>query len=149
MPYFTDFNTKILKQCLVSKRANAPSQKFEIKKSEKSCIIGVHIFSYFIELWKTQNCFFLNLLYSHSVWVFSVFPIRPSGIGNYCKWSIKRRGAYFIFHVKVAALIRERRLFQLQVKHKGEYRENYELGKKNYYHTSNCYMNQVSKVSVH
>ena len=64
--------------------------------------------------------------------MFSVFPLRPSGIGNYCKWSIKRRGAYFIFHVKVAALIRERRLFQLQVKHKGEYRENYELGKKNY-----------------
>ena len=33
----------------------------------------------------------------------------------YRKWSIKRRGAYFIFPV-----IRERRLFQLRVKHWGE-----------------------------
>ena len=62
--------------------------------------------------------------------MFSVFPICPSDIGNYRKWSIKRRGAHFIFHVKGAALIGERHLFQLQVKQKGEYRENSELGKK-------------------
>ena len=54
----------------------------------------------------------------------------PSDIGNYREWAIKRRGAYFIFHVKGAALIRERRSFQLQVKQKGEYRENSELGEK-------------------
>ena len=40
----------------------------------------------------------------------------------YRKWSIKRRGAYFIFIG--AALIWEQRLFQLRVKHWGEYREN-------------------------
>ena len=62
--------------------------------------------------------------------MFSVFPICPSDIGNYRKWSIKRLDAYFIFHFKGATLIRERRLFQLQVKHKGEYRENSELRKK-------------------
>ena len=62
--------------------------------------------------------------------MFSVFPISPSGIGNYRNWSIKGRGAYFIFHVKGAAPIRERRLFQLHVKQKGECRENSELGKK-------------------
>ena len=33
----------------------------------------------------------------------------------YRKWSIKRRGAYFIFPVR-----RERRLFQLRLKHWGE-----------------------------
>ena len=54
----------------------------------------------------------------------------PLDIGNYRKWSIKRLDAYFIFHFKGAALIRERRLFQLRVKHKGEYRENSELRKK-------------------
>ena len=32
--------------------------------------------------------------------------------------------------LSAAALIRELCLFQLQVKHKGEYRENSELGKK-------------------
>ena len=32
MACFTDFNTKIKKQCLVSTGANAPSQKFEIEK---------------------------------------------------------------------------------------------------------------------
>ena len=36
----------------------------------------------------------------------------------------KHRGAYFIFPVISAALIRELRLFQLRVKHGGEYREN-------------------------
>ena len=55
--------------------------------------------------------------------MFSVFPICPSAIGNYRNWSIERRGAYFIFFVKGAALIKERRLFQLQVKQKGECRE--------------------------
>ena len=35
----------------------------------------------------------------------------------YRKWSIKRRGAYPIFPVIRAAIIRERRLFQLRVKH--------------------------------
>jgi len=42
----------------------------------------------------------------------------------YRKWSIKRRGAYFIFPVMGAALIQELRLFHLRVKHRGEYREN-------------------------
>ena len=32
MACFTDFNTKIVKQCLVSTGANAPSLKFEIEK---------------------------------------------------------------------------------------------------------------------
>ena len=32
MECFTDFNTKIVKQCLVSTGANAPSLKFEIEK---------------------------------------------------------------------------------------------------------------------
>ena len=44
---------------------------------------------------------------------------------EYRKWSMKRRGACFIFPVMNAALIRERRLFQLQVKHWGEDREKY------------------------
>ena len=70
------------------------------------------------------------MLYSHPVWAFSVFPKCPSGIVSYRKWSIKRRGAYFIFHVKGAALIGKRHLFQLRVKHLGEYQENSELGKK-------------------
>ena len=43
---------------------------------------------------------------------------------KYRKWSIKRRGAYFISSVIGAVLIPERRLFQLRVKHWGEYREN-------------------------
>ena len=43
---------------------------------------------------------------------------------EYRKWSMKHRGAYFIFPVINAALIRERCLFQLRVKHWGEYREN-------------------------
>ena len=43
----------------------------------------------------------------------------------YRKWSIKRRGAYFIFPVIGALLIREQRLFQLRVRHRGDYRENY------------------------
>ena len=55
--------------------------------------------------------------------MFSVFPICPSEIGSYRKWSIKRRGAYLIFQVKSAALITEGRLFQ-------QYRENSEFGKK-------------------
>ena len=42
----------------------------------------------------------------------------------YRKWSITRRGAYLIFSVIGAALIQELRLFQLRVKHRGEYREN-------------------------
>ena len=46
------------------------------------------------------------------------------------QWLIKCHDTYFIFHVIGAALIRERRLFQLQVKHWGECRENSELGKK-------------------
>ena len=50
------------------------------------------------------------MLYSHPVWVSSVFLICPSDKGSYRKRSIKRRGAYFIFHVKGAAIIRERRL---------------------------------------
>ena len=32
MACFTDFNTKIVKQCLLSTGANAPSDKFEIEK---------------------------------------------------------------------------------------------------------------------
>ena len=40
----------------------------------------------------------------------------------YRKWSIKRRDAYFIFPVIGAALIGERRLFQLREKHWVEYR---------------------------
>ena len=40
--------------------------------------------------------------------------ICPAEIGSYRKSSIKRRGAYCIFHVKSAALIREGRLFQLR-----------------------------------
>ena len=67
----------------------------------------------------------MNVLYSHPV-----FPICPRDIGSYRKRSIKRRGAYFIFHVKGAALIGKRHLFQLRVKHLGEYQENSELGKK-------------------
>ena len=100
---------------------------------------------------KSQICFLLNVLYSHPVWVFSVFPICPSEIGSYREWSIKRRGAYFIFQVKSAALIREGRLFQLQVKHKGEYRERTQSSarKRTNMHTSNCYMNLVSKVPAH
>ena len=43
---------------------------------------------------------------------------------KYRKWLIKLLGAYFIFPVKDAALIRERHLFQQRVKHWGEYREN-------------------------
>ena len=45
-------------------------------------------------------------------------------ITRYRKRSIKRRGTYFIFPVIGAVLIRERRLFQLRVKHWGNYREN-------------------------
>ena len=40
------------------------------------------------------------------------------------KWLIKRRGANFIFPVIGTVLIRERRLFQLLVKHWGEYKKN-------------------------
>ena len=45
-------------------------------------------------------------------------------ITKYRKWSIKRRGTYFIFPVIGAALIRECRLFQLRVKHWGNHRKN-------------------------
>ena len=34
MEYFTDFNTKIVKQCLASTVANAPWQKIEIEKKK-------------------------------------------------------------------------------------------------------------------
>ena len=37
---------------------------------------------------------------------------------------------HFIFHVKIAALIREGRLFQLRVNTREQYRENSEFGKK-------------------
>ena len=40
---------------------------------------------------------------------------------TYRKWSIKRLGAYFIFPIIGAALIRQRRLLQLWVKNWGEY----------------------------
>ena len=50
---------------------------------------------------------------------------------TYRKWSIKRRGAYFIFPVIGAVLIRQRRLFQLWVKHWGEYWLRGHSGSKN------------------
>ena len=109
---FTDFNTKIVKQCLV----NTEGKKKNWNWKETFCI-WVHIFLLLSSCEKSQICFLLNVLYSHPVWVFSVFAICPSEIGSYRIWSIKRRGAYFIIHVKSAALIREGRLFQLRVKH--------------------------------
>ena len=72
---------------------------------------------------------------------------------TYRTWSIKRCGAYFIFSVIGAVLIREWCLFQLRLKHWGEYRENKVrcvLGVHNsmkLMDTSNCYMNLVSRVS--
>ena len=112
---FTDFNTKIVKQCLVSTGVMLHRKKMKLKRK-----ILYNRSTHFLILSsceKSQICFFLNVLYSHPVWVFSVFPICPSEIGSYREWSIKRRGAYFIFHVKSAVLMREGRLFQLRLKH--------------------------------
>ena len=75
---------------------------------------------------KTQICFLLNLLCSHPVWVFSVFLICPSDIGNH----------------RVMIDLAPRRLLQLQVKHKGEYRKNSELGKKKGKFGSRLYVQQ-------
>ena len=67
MECLTDFNTMIVKQCLVSTGANAPASKFEIE---------IKILYILVILWsceKSQICLFLNVLYSHLVRVFSVF----------------------------------------------------------------------------
>ena len=129
MACFTNFNTKIVKQCLVSTGVMLHGKNVKLKRKifyNRS----THLLVILSSGEKTRICFFLNLLCSHPIWVFSVFPISPSGIGNYRNWSIKRRGAHFIFRVKGAAPIRERPLFQLHVKQKGECRETSELGKK-------------------
>ena len=70
---------------------------------------------------------------------------------TYCRWLIKSCSTYFIFPVIGATLIQEQHLFQLQVKHQEEYRENYvrcipgmpNLNFNKY--TLNCYMNLVSR----
>ena len=79
-----------------------------------------------VKLWANNS--------QHSFFCFMIAEALRNNVGSICivgtthghchKWLIKRSGAYFIFPAIGAALIRERRLFQLQVKHWGEYREN-------------------------
>ena len=66
---------------------------------------------------KVNKCICVGYIIELRVYLFAGYAYR--------KWSIKRRGAYIIFYVKGAAFIRERRLFQLPVKHWGECRESW------------------------
>ena len=120
---------------IISKTSSPKTQKIAIPQKTNSCKNFVpHGWCHFYFKIMSHVCDVINketFLFCYLVKSFnSDYSLICHFVSSLSQWLIKHHDAYFIFHVIGAALIRERRLLQLRVKHGGECRENSELGKK-------------------